>query len=60
VEDRPIRASRRSAAWCLAGVDGVWNRKSRFYAENELAEARATYEHAREVYRKILAESSVD
>jgi hypothetical protein len=57
VDDRPIRASRRSAEWCLKGVDQCWSQKERFYAAGEMADARAAYEHAREAYRRILGEA---
>jgi hypothetical protein len=60
VDGKPIRASRKSAQWCLAGVDQCWSQKERFYAAGEKNEAKAAYEHAREVYRKILDESAQD
>lgn len=60
VNDRPVRASRRSAEWCLKGVDQCWSQKRRFIKPAELAEAEAAYEHARQTYRKILAESEAE
>jgi hypothetical protein len=60
VDGRPIRASRRSAEWALAGVDRCWTSKRPFYAASERAAAEAAYAHARQVYRAILAESPVD
>jgi hypothetical protein len=60
VDDKPIRASRRSAQWCLDAVDVCWKSKSPKIRENERAAAEAAYEVARQAYRKILAESSVD
>ena len=57
---KPIRASRNSARWCLAGVDQCWKEKSQFYAPEELEQARADYEHARQAYRRIIEESEVD
>jgi hypothetical protein len=60
VGDQPVRPSRRSAQWCLDGVDRCWSQKEKFIAANELEEARAAYEHARVSYRRILAESGVD
>ena len=56
VAGKPVRASRRSAEWCLRGVDQCWSQKSRFYAKEEKEDAKRAYEHARRVYRKILAE----
>jgi hypothetical protein len=60
VEDKPIRASRKSAKWCLDGVDVCWRSKQQFYKGVEKEEAKAAYDHAREVYRKIVAESDVE
>jgi hypothetical protein len=60
VGEKPIRASRRSIAWCLEGVDQCWSQKERFIRPGELAEARAAYAHARETYRQRLAECTVD
>ena len=60
VGDQPIRASRRSAEWCLAGVDRCWSQKERFINPAELQDAQDTYAHARAVYRQRLAESTVE
>ncbi len=60
VGDAPIRASRRSAEWCLKGVDQCWSQKQRLTHDDEKPAARAAYDKAREVYRQILAESDVD
>lgn len=60
VDDKPIRASRRSAQWCLRGVDQCWSQKQRFLAPAEMEDAKAAYEHARQTYRKILAECVVE
>lgn len=56
VEDKPIRAFRRSIEWCLKGVDQCWKNKERFIAASELEQANADYQHAREVYAKRLEE----
>jgi len=60
VDGRPVRASRRSAEWCLRGVDRCWKQKERTYAESEREEARRAYEHARVAYRQILSETRPD
>jgi hypothetical protein len=60
VNDKPIRASRRSVQWAIDGVEQCWKQKSRTYRPNEQADARAAYDHAREVYRKLLAETEID
>lgn len=56
VNDKPIRASRRSAEWCLKSVDKCWSNKERFIRKDELAQAKMDYEHARTAYRRLLAE----
>jgi hypothetical protein len=58
VDGKPIRASRRSAEWCLKGVDQCWSQKEKFIKAGEMEEARQAYEHARVAYGKILSESS--
>jgi hypothetical protein len=57
VNDQPIRASRRSAQWCLDGVNRCWAEKERFIKADELAGAKEDYEHARETYRRLVEES---
>jgi hypothetical protein len=56
VDGKPIRASRRSAQWCLDGVERCWQQKERFIKSDELADAKQAYEHARETYRNLVAE----
>jgi len=60
VGDQPVRASKRSAEWCAQSLEVCWQQKERTYAATELDQARKDYEHARQVYRKLLAESPVD
>lgn len=60
VADRPVRASRRSAEWCLKAVDKCWSQKSPKISPPERAAAAEAYEHARQVYRRRLAESEVE
>jgi hypothetical protein len=60
VDGKPIRASRRSADWCLKGVDQCWSQKERFIKPNEMAAAKAAYEHARVTYRRLLQECAAD
>jgi len=57
VGGKPIRASRASARWCLAAVDQCWTQKRGQIRESEREEARQAYEHARGVYRRLVAES---
>lgn len=57
VDDKPIRASKRSAQWCRDGVDQLWGQKKPFIAAEEMADAEAAYEHARRAYDRIIMES---
>ncbi len=60
VGGKPVRASRRSAEWCLAGVNQCWTQKATKVSARELPEAQAAYDHAREVYEKLIGESRAD
>ena len=60
VGGKPVRASKQSAEWCRNAVDQCWSQKERTYAEPEKAGARAAYDHAREVYDRLIAESAAD
>jgi len=57
VDGQPVRASRASAEWCLRAVDQCWSQKASKIAAREKAAAEAAYEHARQTYRRILAET---
>jgi hypothetical protein len=60
VGGKPIRASRRSVEWCLAGVEKCWAEKKQFIAPAEMPAAVAAYDHARAVYRQRLAECDAE
>lgn len=60
VDGRPIRASKRSAEWCLKGVDQCWSQKSPRIRATEREAAERAYELARVRYRRIVAESEID
>lgn len=60
VNDKPVRASRRSAMWCRECIDELWNVKSKFIRPGELAAASAAYDHARRTYEAIGAECEID
>jgi len=60
VDNQPIRASRKSAQWCLDGVGQCLSQKRRFLHPAEMPDAEAAYNHARETYRQILRESVAD
>jgi len=57
VGGKPIRASRRSAEWCLKSVDQAWSQKAAHISSAELPEAKKAYDHARQVYRQLISES---
>ncbi len=60
VGGRPVRASRRSAEWCLKAVDQCWSQKSPRISPVERPVAERAYDHARQQYRRILSESEAD
>ncbi|HEY3137926.1 MAG TPA: CehA/McbA family metallohydrolase [Blastocatellia bacterium] len=60
VGDKPIRASRKSAEWLLKAVDQCWSQKAPKISVKEREDAEKAYEHARQVYRRIIAESDVN
>lgn len=60
VNDKPIRASKRSAEWCLQSVEKCWSQKQRFIKPNEKEDAVAAYDHARAAYKRLIAESAAD
>jgi hypothetical protein len=57
VGGKPVRASRRSAEWCLTAVNQCWTQKASAIRPADRAAARAAYDHAREVYQRLIAES---
>ena len=57
VDNKPIRASRKSAEWCLKAVDQCWKQKSPQIRDSERIEAEQVYELARRAYRERLAET---
>src|SRR5262245_40812271 len=68
VGDKPIRASKKSAEWCLKAIDKCWEQKAPGIKgpvpserrDRELQEAKAAYDQAREEYRKRLAECETE
>ena len=56
VGGQPIRTSRRSAQWCLDAVSQCWTQKKARTTASDLEAAQKGYEHARQVYRQLLAE----
>ncbi|HET6882394.1 MAG TPA: CehA/McbA family metallohydrolase [Pirellulales bacterium] len=59
VDGAPIRASKKSAKWCLDAVDVCWKQKSPLIRPDERQAAEQAFEAARQAYRKILQEGDV-
>jgi hypothetical protein len=58
VGGKPVRGSKRSAEWCLASVNQCWSQKVPRMAQSEIETARKAYDHARQVYTRLIAESA--
>jgi hypothetical protein len=56
VDGKPIRASRRSALWCIGTIEQLWRVRQKAIAENERTEAEQTFQRAIQMYRKIVEE----
>jgi hypothetical protein len=56
VGGRSIRASRRSALWCIACIEQLWRQRGPGISVRERDEAKKTFDGAIEQYRKIAAE----
>jgi hypothetical protein len=56
VGGEPIRASRKSAQWCLGTIEQLWRVRGQGIAANERDEAQKTFERAKDTYRKIAGE----
>ena len=57
VGGKPVRASKASAKWCLDAVDVCARQKMPRIREAERPAAEAAFEHARQAYRRVLAEA---
>jgi hypothetical protein len=60
VDGKPIRASKRSAEWCLRAIANCWKEKSPRIRESERTAAKDAYEVARRQYEKIRDECVAD
>ncbi|QEL14206.1 CehA/McbA family metallohydrolase [Limnoglobus roseus] len=56
VDDKPIRASRDSAKWCVGVIEQLWKVRKNDIKPAERAEAEKTFREAIEIYKKIGAE----
>jgi hypothetical protein len=57
VGGQPIRASRKSALWCLGTIEQLWRVRGPGIAAHERDEAHKTFLRAIEQYRRIAAEA---
>ncbi len=53
VAGKPIRASEKSARWCIEMTELLWKNRERNIAEDERDEAKQAFDHALQVLRKI-------
>jgi hypothetical protein len=60
VGGKPVRASKKSAEWCLKSVDQCWSQKEEAIRAAERDDAKKAYDVARQAYKKILAEAGED
>ncbi|MFO0910011.1 MAG: CehA/McbA family metallohydrolase [Isosphaeraceae bacterium] len=60
VKGHPIRASRRSALWCLNATEQLWRSRARMISASERDEAERAFERTKATYRKIAAEAPLD
>jgi hypothetical protein len=56
VAGKPIRASRKSALWCVGVIEQLWRVRGQGIAAQEREEAKKTFDWAIEQYKKIAAE----
>jgi hypothetical protein len=56
VDGAPIRASRKSALWCIGTIEQLWRVRNGVIAPAERDEAQRTFQWAIERYRKLAAE----
>lgn len=60
VGGRPIRASRRSAQWCMDSIEHLWSVRSKRIKDSERTEASMAYAKALAIYRRIASEAPED
>ncbi len=56
VDNRPIRANKKSAEWCLKAVDVCWQQKQDKISDKEKVQAQRDYDNAKQVYQQIINE----
>jgi len=60
VDGKPIRASKKSAEWCVKSVDQCWSQKEKAIRASEKEAAKKAYDVARDAYKRILSECEGD
>jgi 16S rRNA U1498 N3-methylase RsmE len=60
VDGKPIRASKKSAEWCLAAVEQCRRQKFPRIREAERPAAQAAFDHARREYERLAKECAAD
>ncbi|MHB1556752.1 MAG: CehA/McbA family metallohydrolase [Isosphaeraceae bacterium] len=60
VDGKPVRASKKSAEWCIKSVAQCWSQKEKNIRPAERDAAHKAYDVARDAYRRILSESEGD
>ena len=58
VGDKPIRASRASAKWCVGTIERLWSVRGQGIAAAEREEAERTFRQAVQTYLRIASEAS--
>ena len=57
VENKPIRASQKSARWCIETIEQLWRARESKIADHEKREARAAFDRAIKTYERIADEA---
>jgi hypothetical protein len=60
VDDKPVRASKRSAQWLREAVDVCFRQKVGRVRLEEQGEMVRAYDHARRAYERLISESPVE
>ncbi len=58
VGGKPIRASKKSAQWCIGVIEQLWRVRGPGIAPEEQTEAKETFQKALGIYRQIEAEAA--
>jgi len=53
IDDKPIRASKRSAEWCLHSIEESWKKRVEHIRASDLVAAQTACDHARRVFDQL-------